>query len=231
MNHYENSWELYKQHSESFVDDLAYYLDFCRGKRTLEMFAGYGRVANYLVENGVEVDTIELSKDFSSHIRLDASRRHVGDVSKLVLARTFERIVACYNSICLLTSDESLVDFFKNVDAMLEPGGQASLSYYHPNAWTSVTGHTFDFKGQQVSYEPSYDLSQRAQGRGVWIDTYRFGGSESVFRYPVRIVESFADLEPYVRGTQLSLDRIVKDYSNPNISEPGWLDYVFVKRS
>ena len=58
QNLYEESWRLYKHHTESFLDDLNYYRSFCQGHKSLEMFAGFGRLANRLASVGIDIETI-----------------------------------------------------------------------------------------------------------------------------------------------------------------------------
>ena len=229
LNLYESSWELYKEHSSIFVDDLPYYLELTRGHSTLEMFAGYGRIANFLNKQGVDVETVELSPEFSDCIELPQQKRHVADVTKFRLGRQFARIIAGYNSICLLTEAAAQIAFFSNVAAMLETGGLVSLSYYHPDAWAGATGHDFTFKGEVIRYVPTYELGKRAEKQGTWVDTYRFSDQELTFKYPVRIFETAADFAPFLLDTGLRLIDKIMNYNNPNISDPGWQEYLFEK--
>jgi SAM-dependent methyltransferase len=226
MNLYQQSWELYREHSSSFIDDQNYYLELTRGRRTLEMFAGYGRIANFLTAKGVDIETVELSPDFSNCIELTKEKKHVANVVEFRLDRKFDRIIAGYNSFCLLTNPNDIHAFFQNVAAMLAEGGLASLSYYHPDAWTSDTSHDFNFRGEMVTYIPSCDLSKRKEKSGIWHDTYKFKDQEISFHYPVRIYESFPDMEPFLRGSGLCLDKVVLNYNNPDISESGWREYI-----
>jgi cyclopropane fatty-acyl-phospholipid synthase-like methyltransferase len=229
LNLYETSWELYKEHSSVFLDDRSYYLNLTRGHTTLEMFAGYGRIANFLAANNVNVETVELSPDFSRNINLPANKKHIADVTKFRLEKQFERIIAAYNSFCLLTDTQGLNSFFENVAEMLTVDGFVSLSYYHPDAWSKASAYDFEFKGETISYVPSFDLSKRKEKQGVWIDTYRFRDQEISAKYPVRIFEDFSDIAPFLRNSGLKLKSIVTNYNNPEITEDGWQEYVLSK--
>lgn len=223
---YRESWELYRNHTDSFQDDFQYYLDFCRSYRTLELFAGYGRLTNFLSSNGIEIETIELSMDFSKLIQIPADKKHLGDVTKLVLPKKFARIIAAYNSFCLLTDDQQLSAFFKNMANMLEPNGRISLSYYHPNHWHHASEFKIEFKGKEITYAPDFDLSNRDKKRGIWRDKYISSSGITVHEYPVRIFEDERDLEPFLARAQLKIEDTIFNYNNPNITESGWIEYI-----
>ena len=225
-NLYEESWRLYKHHTESFLDDLGYYRGFCKGYKSLEMFAGFGRLANRLCEEGVDLETIELSAEFSSLIRLPQEKKHIGDVTQVVLPRRFERIFAAYNSFCLLTEDRQLHAFFRNIAAMLADDGLVSLSYYHPDFWGDAVALDLMIDGTKVKYEPSFDLSDRKARRAVWQDKYTFGDQVVHHEYPVRVFESDEDLLPFLEASNLRLIDKVLDFNSANVSEPGWVDYI-----
>lgn len=221
-NLYEKSWELYKFHSDYFQDDNEYYLNFCRGKKTLELFAGYGRLSNFLARNEISLHTIELSEEFSDLIELPDSRKHIGDVTTTILNETFERIIAGYNSFCLLTENDQLTAFFRNIKQMLANDGQISLSYYHPDFWTKAERFTFSFRDHKVEYVPEFDLSKRKEKKGIWRDRYVIEGVTETHQYPVRIFENKHDLEPFLKQADLRITNIIENYNNPNISEPEW---------
>jgi len=229
MNLYLDSWDLYLHHTAEFDDDLNYYLEFCNGHKSLEMFAGYGRVTNFLASKGVDIEIIELSPDFASKVKLPANKIHVGDVVTIVLPLKFDRIIAAYNSFCLLIDQEAVLGFFKNLAAMLTPNGLASLSYYHPDAWPSEKSYDFKYKDTNVKYVPEYNLNDRAQKKGVWVDRYLFNGKEDVHTYPVRIYESSADLEPFLKPAGLKIKEIVENYHNPSTGVQTWVEYILQK--
>ena len=223
---YKESWHLYKLQTESFKDDLEYYRNFCKGKKSLELFAGYGRLTNQLLLDGVDLETIELSMDFAQLINLSSERNHIGDVTQLVLPKKFERIFAAYNSFCLLTEDSQLYSFFKNISKMLSSGGEVSLSYYHPDFWGEALSTSMSINGRLVSYEPSFDLRGRNAKRAVWRDKYVFDSKTIEHEYPVRIFETDDDLLPFLDAANLRIVQKIRDFNNPKVSEPGWVDYL-----
>ena len=226
MNHYENSWAIYKAHSESFIDDFDYYYDFTKGFRSLETFAGYGRVGNYLSEKGIDLSINELLPDFTNFLKIPENKVHIGSVLDFKSDNKFERIFAAYNSFCLLLADEQVRQLFTVLESNLVPGGQVSLSYYHPDSWKLAVAYSFDFKGNQVEYTPSFNLENRLAKRGVWRDLYKVGNEEFDHEYNVRIYEDASDLEVMLTHTKLKIIKEIKNYNNPKILEPGWIEYV-----
>jgi|1048.fasta_scaffold15324_2 hypothetical protein len=223
---YKESWRLYKHHTENFLDDLEYYRTFCLGKKSLELFAGFGRLTNILVQNGIDMETIELSPEFSNSINLPVSKKHVGDVTEVVLPRRFDRIFAAYNSFCLLTQDDQLYSFFENLSKMLSNFGQVSLSYYHPDYWGEAVPLQLVIDGITVEYEPSFDLSSRKEKKAVWRDKYLFQGKTIQHEYPVRIFDADSDLNRFLENSKLRIVDKVMNFNNSNVSEPGWVDYI-----
>ncbi|MDG9670592.1 hypothetical protein ONV78_22835 [Hahella sp. CR1] len=228
-------YQLYQAHSCEFSDDLDYYLNFCRGHATLELFAGFGRVSNHLVTHGVSVETVEILPGYSEQIKLPASSKHVEDVRTFCSDKKFERIFAAYNSFCLLTTDEDLRSLFLLMDRQLQSGGRASLSYFHPDYWAQAIDYEFALNGASVKATPAFDLSRRQQKQGVWKDLYYLNDTGALEKnvvecsYPVRIVEDETDLLPFLHGLELKFVETVESFGKENVVEPGWVDFVFVK--
>jgi|GEM_PF-1474494 hypothetical protein len=228
---YKHSWEVYKAHSELFDDDFDYYLNFCKGKKTLELFAGYGRLANYLSCQGVDIECVELESNFAKFIDLAQDKVHVCSVLDFKPASKFDRIVVGYNSFCLLIRREEILLFFKKLASWLVSGGKVALSYYDHNAWQNTPGHYFNFRGKKIEYIPGYDLTKRNEKRGVWIDEYKNEelGIDFKHTYPLRLYEGRDDILPFIEMTGLTLIEEIKDYNKKDISDSGWIEYVFEK--
>ena len=226
MNHYTKSWSIYKAHSESFLDDLDYYLEFTRGYKSLVTFAGYGRVANFLSENGVDISANELSLDFKKFIKLPDEKIQIGNVLNYSSSVKFDRIFAAYNSFCLLLDDGDVRQMISVFEKHLSLKGQISLSYYHPDFWHLSAPYSFEHEGRVVDYIPTYDLEQRNNQRGIWKDKYQVDGEEFEHEYKVRIYENASDLEKMISHTKLKIVNQIRDYNNPKIVEPGWIEYI-----
>jgi SAM-dependent methyltransferase len=229
VNLYRESWRLYKAHSERCHEDHAYYLDFCKGFKSLEIFAGYGRVTNFLAANKVDIAAVELEPEFAKFIEITKDKNHVADVLHFEAPEAFQRVMAAYNSFCLLTREEDIKKFFQQINSWLVKGGRASLSYYHPDYWINNQEDHFEYEGQRIRYVAKNDASKRKQKRGVWIDEYHIGDQKIQFEYPIRVYENKEDLLPFLAGTDLVIVDIVQDYRNKNISDPGWVEYVLQK--
>jgi hypothetical protein len=223
---YEESWEIYKAHSEVFVDDFKYYFDFCQGHESLELFAGYGRVANHLIEKGIDLTTVELSPEFSKLINLPEEKRIAGDVLEYAPDKKFKRIFAGYNSFCLFSKEEDIQKFFDKLATWLDDDGLASLNYYSTDHWADAVAYDFDYKGQTINYVPSWDLSKKSEKIGKWVDIYKIGEQELTHDYTVRVYEDESDLLPFLDRAGLKLVDTVKEFNLEEIMEPGWIDYI-----
>lgn len=230
MNLYAESWKLYKAHSESFLDDLQYYMEFCKGYRSLEIFAGYGRLTNLIAESGSDIECLELSPDFSKHILLPESRKHVCDVLKFDSNTQYQRIFAGYNSFCLLNSADKQRAFFRILEEILTDDGKISLSYYHPDYWHLDQPSEFLLDGNKITCSPSFDLSDREHKQAVWIDSYTWEGGSCEHRYPVYVIENQEELEALISPTSLTIEKVIFNYNNEKLKGQGWVEYLLKRR-
>jgi len=226
-NYYEKSWELYKAQTEDFVGDFDYYLNFCKKYKTLDIFAGYGRLTNYLYKNNIDVEAVELEPNFAKYINLPLNKKHICDFLTFSSPFLFERIVAGFNSFCLLRETEEIKIFFKKISSLLTSDGKASLSYYHHDFWEQDSAYSFYCNGEKIYYEPDSDLSGLDNGIGIWIDRYKKDNMNLEFRYPTKIYDGLEQLESYIQESGLFIDSIIKNYgaSEPN----GWIEFVLGK--
>lgn len=230
-NYYSNSWELYKTHSESFEDDFDYYLEQCKGHKTLELFAGYGRLTNYLLSHGIDIDSVELEPNFAKFINLPLQKNHICDVLDFRSLIKFDRIIAGYNSFCLLTKETDIFKFFQNIEVWLNTDGIVSLSYYHHDFWETGTKEkiNFEYQGKKIELLEKYDLSKREEKKGIWIDEYYIDNGVMKFEYPTTLYETVDCLTQYLKGTKLEVFDVIENYRKPNIS-PGWIEFLLRKK-
>ena len=230
-NYYSNSWELYKLHSASFNEDFKYYLEFSKGYKTLELFAGYGRLTNFLFDHGIDIESVELEPNFAKFITIPENINHVCNVLNFNPKQKFQRIIAAYNSFCLLTNDSDISLFFHKLDSWLTKDGLVSLSYYHPDAWEALNGVSTKLDSfNNVTHFSKCDLSKRKEKIGIWIDEYHYDSKQDIYSYPVRIYETRDCLKPFLKGTDLVLKNIIQNYDCPDISDPGWIEFVLEKK-
>ncbi len=224
---YINSWALYKAHTENFIGDLNYYHEFCTGYKSLDIFAGYGRLTNPLSKMNIDIDALEIEPNFMKFITLSESKKHLCNILDFNPNTTYERIIAGFNSFCLLQKDHDIELFFKKLSDILNYGGKISLSYYPILNWDDPSEDEFNYENRVVKYSSSYTIKGN---KAVWSDLYQIEGKKYQFDYPVRIYRSEQDLYKFYKNLDLKLVDIVKDYNMKNISIPGWIDYVFEKK-
>lgn len=236
-NLYKESWKLYKAHSESFTEDQEYYYDFCKNYKSLELFAGFGRLSNFLLEKNVNLEVVELEKEFTNYIKLNKSRIHVDDVLHFSHTDQFERIIAGYNSFCLFINEVNIKKFFSQIESLLAPGGYASLNYFHTDYWKETPLTELYIEEEKVNYQSTFDLSRKNLGYATWIDLYEFPESSQKqslkYEYPVRVYNNANDLRTFYSHTSLQLIDAIENFGlkRNQISEPGWIDYIFIKKS
>lgn len=225
-NQYEESWKLYKTHSDFFEYDFDYYYNFSKDKKTLEAFAGYGRLTNFLHSKKANLHANELSPELASFIQIPNANVHVGDFLEFMTQEKFERIIIAYNSFCLITDETKAKEMFSKIESLLIPGGLVSLSYYHPDFWPDSNIYEFKYEGDIVKYHSDFDLSKRASKSGIWEDIYEFKGNTYKHNYNVRIYENKDDLKKLIAHTKLKIVDEIKNYNDKRIMEEGWTEYV-----
>jgi hypothetical protein len=122
------------------------------------LFAGYGRLTNYLAAQKVDLEAVELEPEFAKFINLEKSKIHVKDVLTLSSSH-YERIIAGYNSFVLFTQETDIKQFFSVLDSLLAPGGYASLNYFDTNNWSEPTVTEFLANENKISYMTNFKLS------------------------------------------------------------------------
>lgn len=236
INSYTKSWQFYKAQSEGFNEDFDYYFRFCENHKTLDLFAGYGRLTNYLASRKIDIECVEIEPEFVKFINIDSSKKHTQDVRNFTSPNKFERIIAGWNSFCLLTEENDIKNFFSLIDSLLVPGGFASLNYFDTSYWHDAPSGKLLIDGVEYQYEPNYDLSKADEGHGLWIDEYESTQSNQSrklkFEYPIRVYQNVESLIPFFEHTPLEIVNIVENFGleKETISEPGWIDYVFKKK-
>lgn len=94
----------------------------------LELAVGTGRIALPLLERGVQVAGIELSKDMVAELRKKEVRTPmevaIGDMTTTRVVGEFSLVYLVYNTIDNLTSQDEQISCFKNAFAHLKPGGR-----------------------------------------------------------------------------------------------------------
>lgn len=229
---YENSWQFYKIESQEFSDDFDYYKNLCRNKNVLELFAGYGRLANQLKSISNKIVCVELEKNFKDFIDIPKNNIHICDVLKFNTTEKFERIIAGYNSFTLLLKDEDILKLLKNIHSWLTMDGIASLSYYNYETWSPSEKKEVSLGGNNYIYSSNFIKDKEKPNIGIWIDAYSNTDTGEIiqFDYPVRIYDPIHnEIVKFSDGVNLELIDVVHNYGNKNESETEWFEYVFKK--
>lgn len=233
-NLYENSWELYKLESQEFSDDFDYYKDLCKNKNVLELSAGYGRLANQLKDIVNKIECVELEKNFTQFINSPKNNIHVCNVLEFNSTKSFERIIAGYNSFTLPLRDEDIIKLFKNIYSWLTIDGIASLSYYNYETLSPSEEKEISLGGVDYAYNSNFIKNEKNSNIGTWVDTYSNvdTGETIQFDYPVRIYNSTHNkIIKFSDSANLELIDVVHNYGNKNESETEWFEYVFKKNN
>jgi hypothetical protein len=154
----------------------------------------------------------------------------VGDVLTFKSLHTFDRIIAVYNSFCMIPEEADARRFFSQLDTLLSSGGVASLNYFHHDYWAKETARDIIYQGKVVHYYPNFDLSQAHQGRGVWIDEYKSVDFELRYEYPTRVYHGKEELDAFLSHTHLELVGEVKGFNRVDATESEWVDYILRKK-
>jgi len=156
-------------------DDYEFYLALVRdrGGAALDVGCGTGRLLLRMLQEGLDVDGVDTSKDMLALCEAKADERGLDarlfqqSMAELTLSRSYETIIVPCGSFMLLCDDAQALVALQSLRASLTPQGLLVLSCFAPNSppkptfgeWaTRSTGTLPD--GAQVSMEimtESYD--------------------------------------------------------------------------
>ena len=186
----------YDQSSEIFepgaVDPMVEVLaELAGGGQVLELGIGTGRIALPLVQRGVPVHGIDLSRAMVARLRAkpggEAIGVTIGDFATTRVDGTFSVVYLIFNTIMNLTTQEAQVACFRNSAAHLAPGGCFVIEVRVPELRRLPPGQ--NVLPWRVSPERSvfysYDISTQAM-RGHYIEVADGRGEYSTI--PLRYV-------------------------------------------
>jgi SAM-dependent methyltransferase len=106
------------------------------GGAALELAVGTGRVAIPLIERGVQVSGIELSRPMIDRLREKADETTVpvveGDMASTQVPGTFSLVYLVFNTISNLLTQGEQVECFRNAARHLAPGGRFVIELWVP---------------------------------------------------------------------------------------------------
>ena len=176
--------------------------------RALELAIGTGRVAVPLLERGVPVAGIELSRPMLARLRskVDEAALPVvlGDMSSASALGPFTLVYLVFNTISNLLTQDEQVACFRNAARHLSPGGRFVVELWVPELRALPPGRAATIGAARPGYlaVDTYDvLSQRVVSHNV---EFGSGPEARLFRSPHRYVwPSELDLMGQLAGFEL----------------------------
>ncbi len=120
--------------TDAAVDLLA---DLARGRKTLELAIGTGRVALPLAKRGIEVHGFDASPDMIAKLKEkpggDQIPTTIADMADFSLTNTYDFAFLVFNTLFNLTTEAGQISCFKCVSEHLRKGGQFLIETYIPD--------------------------------------------------------------------------------------------------
>jgi SAM-dependent methyltransferase len=187
---------------------VARLADLAAGGRVLEFAVGTGRVAIPLVERGVSVTGIELSRAMIEQLRTKIDEHSLpvihGDMASATAPGRYNLVYLVYNTISNLLSQDEQVACFRNAARHLATGGRFVIELEVPELRTLPPGQSANVFANEPGYigVDTYELlEQRLVSNHVRFDE---SGDARVFRSPHRYVwPSELDLMGRLAGFRL----------------------------
>ncbi|HUZ17639.1 MAG TPA: class I SAM-dependent methyltransferase [Spirochaetia bacterium] len=190
--------------------------ELAAGGRALELAIGTGRVAVPLVERGVPVTGIELSRPMIDQLRtkMDESSLPVvhGDMTNAVAEGRYSLVYLVYNTISNLLSQKEQVACFRNAARHLTGGGRFVIELWVPELRKLPPGQDAVVFASEPGYigVDTYDiLKQRVVSHHFRFDEH---GSAMLFRSPHRYIWP-AELDLMAELTGFALESRYADWS------------------
>lgn len=132
-------------------DDIGWYLAQCRGRRTLELGCGSGRILLELLAQGVDAVGLDRSLPMLGELRRQATERNLiaqvaqADLKALPLAARFECILAPYALITYIADRGALQHLLKQLAAGLTVDGRLIIDSFVPQPVSSFQDFREDY--------------------------------------------------------------------------------------
>ena len=160
-------WELYAEIHSGNEGDLLYYLNACPDEcEVLELGCGEGRVYGYLASRGLSSFGLDLRKDALEQAQRRGVKVKIGDMAELSFGRSFDRIIAPYNTLLCLANESKLARCLKGVHRHLHTGGEFIFDIYSPDR-SSLAGANGDYAiVKSIQYDGEiWDVFERSRVR------------------------------------------------------------------
>ncbi len=133
-------------------DDVGWYIAKCRGRRTLELGCGTGRILLELLAAGVDAVGVDRSLPMLDELRrLAAQRGLIADVSQadlhaLPIAERYDCILAPYALITYVSDRKELRRLLQQLAGMLTTDGRLIVDSFVPQPVTSFSDFRDDYR-------------------------------------------------------------------------------------
>jgi SAM-dependent methyltransferase len=126
--------DLYQLQAGDSAPESTYYLNILQEfgvRRVLELGCGTGRIAEFLLDSGLQVTGIDHSRPMLEHAR-DSRRVPVAqmDMGRLGFSRCFDAAIIPCNGLNLLGSEQAVSNCLMEVSAALLPGSHLVLQIF-----------------------------------------------------------------------------------------------------
>lgn len=179
--------------------DVDYYVGLLGAQPggVLELGAGSGRITLALARAGLEVTAVDQSEAMLSSLRLQLTRespdveRRVdvvrGDMRAVDVGKTFEWVIAPFNTVLHLYTLDDIAAFFATVRKHLAPGGTLVFDYATPRVQDLAVNPERWYKGgtlvdpdskRRVRYAERFHYSPQRQVLSTWLQFAPLDGSE-----------------------------------------------------
>ena len=160
-------WKLYAEIHSGNEGDLQYYLNACPDKsEVLELGCGEGRVSGYLASRGLSSFGLDLRKDALEQARHRGVKVKIGDMAELCFDRSFDRIIAPYNTLLCLANERRLARCLRGVRRHLHTGGEFIFDVYSPDRRSLVAANGGQAIVKSIQYDgETWDIFERSRVR------------------------------------------------------------------
>jgi SAM-dependent methyltransferase len=156
--------------------DVGFYVRACAGaRRILELGGGCGRIGSALARTGAEVTLIDLNHAALRRAAAAGLAVVEADMRRFAFRARFDRIIAPFNTLYCLTSEEDLIACLEGVRRHLAPDGLLVFDGYSMDAWYEVGAE--DEAGSDA--RPGFDVGACDPLPSVTVDGRRYAVFES----------------------------------------------------
>jgi SAM-dependent methyltransferase len=179
--------QLYSQYDPDAINTLA---ELSKGGKALELGIGTGRIAIPLMNSGVTVHGIDISKSMVAKLRAKPGGEKIpvtfGNIADVAVEGKFSLIYVVFNTFFSLLTQEEQVRCFENVTRHLMDDGVFLIEAFVPDLKRFTGGQAI--RAVQVgNHEAKIDISILQSEKQIISSQHTFIGEHGTRFYPVKI--------------------------------------------